>query len=902
MKNNYFIFLSLLFVFSLSANDWKADEWLLTPPILIPAPTKEERNAIDEKTKDKNMYPRSYFKWMLKAMPEKFETKPEAEIITPFGTTKWEKVSAVGECPFIKKPVPECSVFFAAKYWISSENQEADLWYGSSDGVKIWLNGKEIFEYPQARPYFCKLRDFIPVTLKKGTNIFVFGVVNGEGDGMLGARLFPKKTAVNPGLFFDTKNFVETDEFIELDFYWKPVGIITPRKEVYKNHPKCEKIKLLDFEGNFLTQIVCGGKQTPPCRAPLSRGEFVLDMRDKSNGIYKIESYWNDETHIRSFYYAGSSEKLTPTEEWKIELLENNDFCSPDALLEQTFGKNKTSAKRIHAYKSKYDDTLQPYIVALPKNYKLKEKIPLLVILKPYTGLNKIQFSLKQRYGTSDLLKLWVYSRGDSGFTGLSECDVLEVIELVCRQYDIDRDRIYLQGISLGGTGGWRIGGRHPDLFAGIAANGGYDLTYANNFLNLPINQSWMKPHGGGYWLTSIINKLRKKGTDIIFTDLRELNIENYRKYFKNREKWFLSKKRNLQPDKVIYSTYGDIDGAYWVRNIMPEKFGRMATVFAEIVTNKTKMGKSPLGIPVIPPTIRVQTENVSSFSLDLRNSKFSKYIIWKVVINDLIVTNGLRGEMFSYNNTPRPKGQPSHISTSSITAGIKKCNGFCGGIADVVCDSFLFAYSAKDIKASFQAERFNIAITGIKPYQFDGNFKVVPDTELTLELCEKYNVILFSTLENPGKFLEENIEKLPFEIVEGKLEFNHAKAWAPIRHSKAVNFACIYPNPIANNRYLLTVIMTNFTPRILMTERNDIILGEKCDSFDVNWNKIQCQDEHKAHNCEGCGHEHNQEQSSKNQLNENETKSKEPKWKKIGGIIFLIVFGGAGLYYYLKN
>ena len=325
---------------------------------------------------------------------------------------------------------------------------------------------------------------------------------------------------------------------------------------------------------------------------------------------------------------------------------------------------------------------------------------------------------MKQRYGTPELLKLWVYSRGDSGFTGLSECDVLDVIELVCKDYKIDRNRIYLQGISLGGTGGWRIGGRHPDLFAGIAANGGYDLTYANIFLNLPINQSWMKPAEPGYWLTSIINKLRKNGADIIYTDLRELNIENYRKYFKDREKWFLSKKRVSQPDKVVYSTYGDIDGAYWVRNIMPERFGKIATIIAKVVTNKIKMGRSPLGIPVVPPIIRVRTENVSSFSLDLRNSRFSKYIIWKVVINDLIVTNGLKGKILSYNNTPRPKGPHSHISTSSITEGIKKHNGFCGGIADVVYDSFLFTYCADDLKARMQAERFNIAITGIKPYQ----------------------------------------------------------------------------------------------------------------------------------------------------------------------------------------
>ena len=316
MKNNYFIFLILFFVFSSSAEDWKPDAWLLTSPVLIPAPTEKERNAVDEKTKHKNMYSRSYFKRMLKAMPEKFDIKSGAKIVTSFGTTKWEKVRSVGECPLIKEPVPECSVFFSAKYWISTEEQEADLWYGCSDGVKIWFDGKDIFEYPQARPYFCKLRDFIPVILKKGTNIFVFAVVNGEGDGMLGARLFPKKSAVYPGLFLDTKNPVETKQFVELDFFWIPAGIITPRKEIYKSPPKCEKIKILNYDANIVTQI-SGRKIEFPVH---------VNMQGKCNGIYQIESYRNNETHICPFYYAGSSKKLTPTEEWKIELLKNNDF------------------------------------------------------------------------------------------------------------------------------------------------------------------------------------------------------------------------------------------------------------------------------------------------------------------------------------------------------------------------------------------------------------------------------------------------------------------------------------------------------------------------------------------------------------------------------------------------
>jgi len=70
----------------------------------------------------------------------------------------------------------------------------------------------------------------------------------------------------------------------------------------------------------------------------------------------------------------------------------------------------------------------------------------------------------------------------------------------------------------------------------------------------------------------------------------------------------------------------------------------------------------------------------------------------------------------------------------------------------------------------------------------------------------------------------------------------------------------------IASNRYLLTVTMTNFTPRFLMNERNDVVFERG--------------------------------KSSSRKRNKNARIEME----KNGGIIFLIVFGEAGLFLYLKK
>jgi hypothetical protein len=46
---------------------------------------------------------------------------------------------------------------------------------------------------------------------------------------------------------------------------------------------------------------------------------------------------------------------------------------------------------------------------------------------------------------------------------------ILSLIEIAKAQYQIDPDRVYVMGFSMGGTGSWFMAGRHPDLFAGAA-------------------------------------------------------------------------------------------------------------------------------------------------------------------------------------------------------------------------------------------------------------------------------------------------------------------------------------------------------------------------------------------------------------------------------------------------
>lgn len=66
--------------------------------------------------------------------------------------------------------------------------------------------------------------------------------------------------------------------------------------------------------------------------------------------------------------------------------------------------------------------------------------------------------------------------------------NVLSVLESICNEYSVNRDRIYAMGISMGGFGTWDLLMRHGDIFAAaIPICGGADPSKASVLLDMPI-------------------------------------------------------------------------------------------------------------------------------------------------------------------------------------------------------------------------------------------------------------------------------------------------------------------------------------------------------------------------------------------------------------------------------
>ena len=130
-----------------------------------------------------------------------------------------------------------------------------------------------------------------------------------------------------------------------------------------------------------------------------------------------------------------------------------------------------------------------PYALFVPSGYDDASPSPLLVSLHGagrqydwlmnYAGL----LDLAERDGYVVVTPLGYTRRGGYGYRGDSEQDrraeqdVMNVFGLVKDELNIDENRIYLWGHSMGGAGTYYLASRYPDIRAGLAAVAGGSMT-----------------------------------------------------------------------------------------------------------------------------------------------------------------------------------------------------------------------------------------------------------------------------------------------------------------------------------------------------------------------------------------------------------------------------------------
>jgi hypothetical protein len=325
-----------------------------------------------------------------------------------------------------------------------SDEEEIVLLEGMGHNM-VYINGsahsgnpyrsKDIFEDWEPRFDY----SFIPVKLKKGLNEFLFDCDRGI--------LKVKVHKVKDGLILNEKDLTVPDILLnnKVDSYGA-VPIINASEKSYRNL----MIKTWSEESN-------------------SEYYPVADINPLS--IYKTP-----------FYIKLPAQQNEGKIKFNIELVEKSESeitginkpRDEEVLASLTIVLNVVSPKDIHkeTFISDMDGSVQYYAVNPPTNSDDK---PALFLSLHGAGVEAI--SQAQAYGH----KNWGYivaptNRRPYGYNweNWGRLDALEVLDIAKEKFNIDENRVYLTGHSMGGHGTWHLGINYSDKFAAIGPSAGW--------------------------------------------------------------------------------------------------------------------------------------------------------------------------------------------------------------------------------------------------------------------------------------------------------------------------------------------------------------------------------------------------------------------------------------------
>jgi len=457
------------------------------------------------------------------------------------------------------------------------------------------------------------------------------------------------------------------------------------------------------------------------------------------------------------------------------------------------------------AYLAGSDMSPQPYALYVPESYDGEEPYGLFVFLHGYTpDLNKVNWldlmyspaneTLAQQTGCIVLLP---FGRGNTDFQGAGEDDVLRAIREVQEHYNIDEDRVFLSGISMGGMGVWTIGAHNPHLFAAlipIASRGDFYMwkgirrgslpdwkaklvdaefgaELVPNYGNLPC----VIVHGTGDWVMPIEQSERMHallgaaGVESTFVRVAEATHYTWDKLLLAPEVLDCLKhtRRRAEPRKVEFRTYSLKHArAYWAEVTGIEDWDEPAEVTCEL----TEAGDA----------LSVHTRNVSALRLRPPAGETPLRITW----------NGAAAEPVRADD-----GALVLHAGAQAEAPLEKRRGLCGPIREAYAAPFLIVLGGPSQDDAFRAA-MQAAVDWVTYAQ--GMPSIVECAAVSENLIERCNLILFGTPED-NELIARIAPDLPIELGDG-----HYRIGERTYDAASYGLSMVYPNPLAPDRYVV--------------------------------------------------------------------------------------------------
>ena len=533
------------------------------------------------------------------------------------------------------------------------------------------------------------------------------------------------------------------------------------------------------------------------------------------------------------------------------------------AVLLAVFSSTALQAQKMPAgpqvvtFHSDIDDTEQPYGLYIPQNYNPKKKYPLVVMLHGAGSNHRLAlrrvFGRSNENGENDVetsrvfpplkdvnyIVVSPFARGTMGYQGIAEKDVLDVVADVKKRFNIDEDRMYLTGLSMGGGGTMWIGLSYPDMWAAIApvcpAPPEGTLPLVANALNVPTYffqgdaDPAVKVDSTRLW----VKRFEDAGIATGYDEYPGVQHDSWVNAYAGAKifNWFGNYKRNRFPDRVNFTTATyQHKKAYWVDfdAFTPGKTARIDAQFS---------GKNQL---------KITTTNLDGFTLRLNgHPQFAASKDLLVNLNGANISIKTKGEIsFAnkgggwvvgfYNKSPMDKGPGAE---GPMTAALSTRHVYVYGTADNPSKEELERRRQQALKASEWSYYRG---------EFLGRIQVFPRTLSDKEVRESdlqgANLVLFGTAAT-NALVAKFADHLPMQLSGNPEEYGLVYIFPNNGHYMLVNSGIpVWESPeIANN---ISGISRFITPPMLLGLKKfeDFALYSKTaviahGSFDNNWN-----------------------------------------------------------------
>jgi predicted esterase len=458
------------------------------------------------------------------------------------------------------------------------------------------------------------------------------------------------------------------------------------------------------------------------------------------------------------------------------------------------------SGPQVVTFYSDVDDTEQPYGLYIPKNYDENRKYPLVIMLHG-AGSNH-RLALRRVFGKSnapgetdvevsrtfppfrdvDYIVASPYARGTMGYQGIAEKDVLDVLADVKKRFNVDEDRTYLTGLSMGGGGTLWIGLTRPDIWAALAPvcpaapSGTIDL--AANGINLPFHFF----HGDKDPAVPVTvsrdwtQKLKDLGASVKYAEYAGVLHNSWENAYADGYifDWFSNFTRNSFPAQVRFSTKNySYNKAYWVQidQLVP---GTLATIDAKFTgPNQVTITTTALGAFTLKLAGHPQFTSGQNLQITINGKKI------KPAISD---SPSFREEAGKWVNSPYAASASAKKQGAEgpVSAAFSSRHVYVYGTAGSPSDEELKKRREIAEQAANWSQYMNPFLNRVMVFP-----RVIADKDVRPSDIESANLILFGSKET-NLLIEKYSSQLPIAL-----------------SPTAVGYGLIYVYPM-NNRYVV--------------------------------------------------------------------------------------------------